>query len=75
MGKTGRGVVEFWGVDPADIDIMMGTFTKSFGSCGGYIAASYVSGVGFLHQHWWVMLCVVCVKRKNATLPYYVLSR
>ncbi|KAL5463711.1 hypothetical protein EMCRGX_G032636 [Ephydatia muelleri] len=41
MGKTGRGVVEFWGVDPADIDIMMGTFTKSFGSCGGYIAASY----------------------------------
>jgi 7-keto-8-aminopelargonate synthetase-like enzyme len=27
-------------VDPADIDIMMGTFTKSFGSCGGYIAAS-----------------------------------
>ena len=43
MGKTGRGVVEFWGVDPADIDIMMGTFTKSFGSCGGYIAATYVS--------------------------------
>jgi len=27
-------------VDPADVDIMMGTFTKSFGSCGGYIAAS-----------------------------------
>lgn len=27
-------------MDPADIDIMMGTFTKSFGSCGGYIAAN-----------------------------------
>ncbi len=40
MGATGRGVCEHLGVDPADIDIMMGTFTKSFGSYGGYIAAS-----------------------------------
>ncbi|XP_062503727.1 serine palmitoyltransferase 2-like isoform X2 [Corticium candelabrum] len=40
MGETGRGVCEYWGVNPADIDIMMGTFTKSFGACGGYIAAS-----------------------------------
>jgi len=40
MGKSGRGVVEFYGVDPNDVDIMMGTFTKSFGSVGGYIAAS-----------------------------------
>lgn len=42
MGRTGRGVTEYWGVDPADIDIMMGTFTKSFGASGGYIAASHV---------------------------------
>eukprot|EP00123_Amoebidium_parasiticum_P015071 comp22770_c0_seq1/m.35603 comp22770_c0_seq1/g.35603 ORF comp22770_c0_seq1/g.35603 comp22770_c0_seq1/m.35603 type:complete len:528 (-) comp22770_c0_seq1:359-1942(-) len=40
MGPTGRGVTEYWGVDPADVDIMMGTFTKSFGAAGGYIAAS-----------------------------------
>lgn len=40
VGKSGRGVCELLGVDTADIDIMMGTFTKSFGSCGGYIAAS-----------------------------------
>ncbi|XP_010503519.1 PREDICTED: long chain base biosynthesis protein 2b [Camelina sativa] len=40
IGKTGRGVCELLGVDTADIDIMMGTFTKSFGSCGGYIAGS-----------------------------------
>lgn len=47
MGATGRGVVEYWGCDPDDVDIMMGTFTKSFGACGGYIAASHVSlGVG-----------------------------
>jgi serine palmitoyltransferase len=40
MGITGRGCSEFTGVDPADIDIMMGTFTKSFGGMGGYISAS-----------------------------------
>ncbi|KAB1217515.1 Long chain base biosynthesis protein 2a [Morella rubra] len=40
VGKSGRGVCELLGVDTADVDIMMGTFTKSFGSCGGYIAGS-----------------------------------
>ncbi|OAY52541.1 long chain base biosynthesis protein 2a isoform X1 [Manihot esculenta] len=40
VGKTGKGVCELLGVDTADVDIMMGTFTKSFGSCGGYIAGS-----------------------------------
>lgn len=40
LGKTGRGVCEHCGVDPAEIDILMGTFTKSFGGMGGYIASS-----------------------------------
>ena len=40
LGNTGRGICEYAGVDPADIDVMMGTFTKSFGSAGGYIAGS-----------------------------------
>jgi len=40
VGPTGRGVSEYTGVDTSDIDIMMGTFTKSFGGMGGYIAAS-----------------------------------
>ena len=39
LGRAGRGACEAQGVDPKDIDVMMGTFTKSFGSCGGYIAA------------------------------------
>ncbi|XP_047310225.1 long chain base biosynthesis protein 2a-like [Impatiens glandulifera] len=40
VGKTGKGVCELLGVETADVDIMMGTFSKSFGSCGGYIAGS-----------------------------------
>ncbi|EFC49582.1 serine C-palmitoyltransferase [Naegleria gruberi] len=39
LGKNGRGVCDYCGVSPADVDILMGTFTKSFGSVGGYIAA------------------------------------
>ncbi|KAI4537932.1 hypothetical protein MJG53_011477 [Ovis ammon polii x Ovis aries] len=38
VGPTGRGVVEFFGIDPRDIDVLMGTFTKSFGAAGGYLA-------------------------------------
>uniref|UniRef100_A0A8C7IYD3 Serine palmitoyltransferase, long chain base subunit 3 n=1 Tax=Oncorhynchus kisutch TaxID=8019 RepID=A0A8C7IYD3_ONCKI len=38
VGPTGRGVTELFGLDPSDIDVMMGTFTKSFGAAGGYIA-------------------------------------
>ncbi|XP_022432143.1 serine palmitoyltransferase 2 isoform X3 [Delphinapterus leucas] len=37
LGPTGRGVVDYFGLDPEDVDIMMGTFTKSFGASGGYI--------------------------------------
>ncbi|CAK0891542.1 unnamed protein product [Prorocentrum cordatum] len=40
VGATGRGVTELLGVPTAEVDVMMGTFTKSFGSAGGYVAAS-----------------------------------
>eukprot|EP00934_Nitzschia_sp_Nitz4_P004172 Nitzschia sp. Nitz4//scaffold22_size323478//144307//146184//NITZ4_000534-RA/size323478-processed-gene-0.462-mRNA-1//-1//CDS//3329543016//4162//frame0 len=40
MGPTGRGITEYCGVDTSDVDVMMGTFTKSFGGMGGYIAAN-----------------------------------
>lgn len=42
MGKNGRGVLDYFGIDPKDVDILMGTFTKSFASSGGYIAGSKV---------------------------------
>lgn len=40
MGAHGKGLCEHAGVDPKDVDVLMGTFTKSFGSAGGYIAGS-----------------------------------
>ncbi|KAI7907104.1 pyridoxal phosphate-dependent transferase [Cokeromyces recurvatus] len=38
LGDVGGGVCNFYGIDPSHVDILMGTFTKSFGSAGGYIA-------------------------------------
>ncbi|KAJ7507318.1 pyridoxal phosphate-dependent transferase [Mycena galericulata] len=38
LGPHGRGVADYFGMDPRTIDILMGTFTKSFGAAGGYIA-------------------------------------
>ncbi|MGE0607888.1 MAG: aminotransferase class I/II-fold pyridoxal phosphate-dependent enzyme [Pirellulales bacterium] len=40
LGRTGRGIGEHFDVDPGDVDLWMGTMSKSFGSCGGYIAGS-----------------------------------
>lgn len=40
LGATGRGICEYCGVHPEDVDILMGTFTKSFGAVGGYVASS-----------------------------------
>lgn len=42
VGPTGRGVTEHFGVDPKEVDVLMGTFTKSFGAAGGYIAGKKV---------------------------------
>ena len=38
LGKHGRGVGEYFDLSPTDVDIWMGTVSKSLGSCGGYIA-------------------------------------
>jgi 8-amino-7-oxononanoate synthase len=40
LGATGRGIAEHCGVDPAGVDIWMGTLSKTLSGCGGYIAAS-----------------------------------
>lgn len=41
VGKTGKGVGEYFNVNRADVDMWMGTLSKSFASCGGYIAGSH----------------------------------
>lgn len=38
LGKSGRGIGEHFGANPRDVDLWMGTLSKTFGSCGGYIA-------------------------------------
>ena len=40
VGKTGRGIGEYHGVDSGEVELWMGTLSKSFASCGGYIAGS-----------------------------------
>lgn len=40
LGRTGRGVAEEQGVDPADVEIWMGTLSKTLAAAGGYIAGS-----------------------------------
>jgi 8-amino-7-oxononanoate synthase len=40
MGRRGGGVGEFFDVDRADVDLWMGTLSKSLASCGGYLAGS-----------------------------------
>jgi 8-amino-7-oxononanoate synthase len=40
VGRTGRGIGEHFGIERADVDLWMGTLSKSLASCGGYIAGS-----------------------------------
>ena len=41
IGKTGKGIGEYHNVVRGDVDMWMGTMSKSFASCGGWICASH----------------------------------
>jgi 8-amino-7-oxononanoate synthase len=38
LGQSGLGIKDHFGINPRDVDIWMGTLSKSLASCGGYIA-------------------------------------
>ena len=38
LGASGKGLHEHYGVDSRDVDIWMGTLSKTLAGCGGYIA-------------------------------------
>ena len=40
IGKTGHGISEYYNVNSKDVDIWMGTLSKTLASCGGYIAGA-----------------------------------
>lgn len=65
LGSRGRGVCDFFGIDPKEVDILMGTFTKSFGAAGGYIAGDskliqHLKNTGFGHLYTEPMSPPVC---------------
>jgi 8-amino-7-oxononanoate synthase len=40
MGQQGRGICEFFGIDPREGDLWMGTISKALGAGGGYLAGA-----------------------------------
>ena len=40
LGETGGGIVEYFDLDPNDIDIIMSTLSKAIPASGGYISAN-----------------------------------
>ena len=70
MGSRGRGVIDYWKCDVNDVDILMGTFTKSFAAAGGYIAGKKVGKgtngvmideVWCYRRNWWI----ICAYRRT----------
>ncbi|MFK7930914.1 MAG: aminotransferase class I/II-fold pyridoxal phosphate-dependent enzyme, partial [Myxococcota bacterium] len=40
VGETGCGLAEHFDLEPGDVDLWMGTLSKSLASCGGWIASN-----------------------------------
>jgi len=57
LGKTGRGTTEHFGLEK-DVDLVMGTYSKSLASIGGFISGD--SGCHTLHKTYGKILYVQC---------------
>ena len=42
LGATGRGISEYFGTDPARIDLIIGTLSKALVTCGGFVVGGRV---------------------------------
>jgi 8-amino-7-oxononanoate synthase len=40
IGKRGMGVTDYFNISGSEIDILFGSLSKSFGTCGGFVAGS-----------------------------------
>ena len=67
MGKHGRGIIDYFDIDPKEIDILMGTFTKSFGSAGGYIAGKKVEIENSSNPH---VFLIILVPHRSYSCPF-----
>src|SRR5262249_14599722 len=65
VGATGRGVGEHFGVDRRDVDLWMGTLSKTLASCGGYIAGSRAA-VGYIKYKTPAFVCFLGISTANA---------
>jgi len=57
LGATGHGIAEYFDINPNDVEMWMGTLSKTMSACGGYIAGSSalveflkVSAPGFVYS-------------------------
>ncbi len=57
LGKTGRGIGEYFGLPASAVDVWMGTLSKTLVGCGGYVAGSVAlvellkfTAPGFIHS-------------------------
>ncbi|NPV14506.1 pyridoxal phosphate-dependent aminotransferase family protein [candidate division WOR-3 bacterium] len=49
LGETGRGTAEYFGVED-EVDLIMGTFSKSFATIGGYVVGAHKVITFIRHQ-------------------------
>lgn len=70
VGKTGRGVCEYQKISHRKIDILMGTFSKSFCGSGGYVAGDQ-NLINYIREKSYGMRCV---ERMNPIIAFQILE-